>query len=116
MATRASPPQSRTSSSANNSEDLRCCGKQYGSKYTFDRHRRESKTCPFGDGGREFHCYLCATRPFGRRTTLKQHVREVHRMSKDEAEKWVDTWYQRYGHENDYPDAMVGLEPTRGAW
>ncbi|KAL1642085.1 hypothetical protein SLS58_005674 [Diplodia intermedia] len=112
---RASPPQSGNPS-ADNSENLRCCGRQYGSKYTFDRHRRESRTCRFGGGGREFHCYLCAPRPFGRRTTLKQHVQEVHRMSKDEAKKWVDTWYQRYGHENDYPGAMVGLEPTGRAW
>ncbi|KAF4543497.1 uncharacterized protein LTHEOB_196 [Lasiodiplodia theobromae] len=89
-----------------------CCGRSYGSKYTFTRHRRESRTCPHGSGGRRFVCYICANtdQPFSRRASLKQHVQEVHRRSPEEANVEVDTWYGRYGDEKDYPDAMRGLE------
>ncbi|KAF9640463.1 hypothetical protein BFW01_g12269 [Lasiodiplodia theobromae] len=37
-----------------------CCGKSYGTKFTFERHRRESRTCPYGTAGRKFVCYTCA--------------------------------------------------------
>ncbi|KAF9631229.1 putative protein isoform c protein [Lasiodiplodia theobromae] len=88
-----------------------CCGRSYGSKYTFTRHRRESRTCPYGSGGRRFVCYICANtdQPFSRRASLKQHVQEVHRRSPEEANVEVDTWYGRYGDEKDYPDTVRDL-------
>ncbi|OJD31636.1 uncharacterized protein BKCO1_4600055 [Diplodia corticola] len=103
------PVMPRSRNPARNDRNFVCCGTQYSSKFTFDRHRRESRTCPYGDGGREFRCFLCGTRPFGRRNTLKQHVHEVHQCSPKDAKKYVDTWYQRNGAENDYPEASVGL-------
>ncbi|KAK0622244.1 hypothetical protein DIS24_g11263 [Lasiodiplodia hormozganensis] len=98
--------------SSSSSSSLFCCGTSYGSKYTFTRHRRESRKCPYGNGGRHFVCYICANtdQPFGRRASLKQHVQEVHRRSPEEANMEVDTWYGRYGEEKDYPDVMMGLE------
>ncbi|KAK0622166.1 hypothetical protein DIS24_g11331 [Lasiodiplodia hormozganensis] len=102
------PRHAKLPHSSSSSSSFFCCGKTYGSKFTFNRHRRESRTCPHGSGSRRFVCYICANtdQPFGRRASLKQHVQEVHRRSPEEANLEVDTWYGRYGEGNDHPEVV----------
>lgn len=109
-----SPPSSsgRPPPRQTNPFGCRGCVKTYRHKSALTRHILESKKCPYGRGGRRFTCFKCARQVAARRSTLKQHLMEVHAMKKKDAEDLLNVWYNRYGAENDHSEvaAMLGFE------